>query len=296
MGNGGDDGVFHGRLLGHPGTGHPTERATDVKLHAVASGEFDRPHRRLRAAGGGHLEQFVERDVIHLASLGHQARISGENTGDVGVELAGIRIERMGKGDGRGVGAASTEEGDIVIGRHALTATDDRNLAGRHCSGDAVRVDLENLGVAMRRVGQKSGLAPGERLALDTQVGERHRDERAGLAFTTGDEHVHFTAGLRRAHVVGKTEEFIGLFAHGRHDQHDLIAALHTTGGVVGDFADSVWGADGGPAELLHIERHGHTDYRRRSHRRPAEAQARSITGRRWRDSHERPPRKFPCS
>ena len=57
--------------------------------------------------------------------------------------------------------------------------------------------------------------------------------------------------------IVGQAKEFVGLLAHGGHDEHNIVAPLLAASDMVSDFTDSVWSADGRTAELLHIERHG---------------------------------------
>lgn len=67
----------------------------------------------------------------------------------------------MGQGDGGGVGPAPTEEGDVVLGGNTLRPSDDGNLAGVERLTDAVRIDLEDPGVAVGRVGQETvGVSP----------------------------------------------------------------------------------------------------------------------------------------
>ena len=49
VGDGGDDGLLHGRvLLDDPGAGLPGEAGTDVQRHAVVAGELDRSQRQAR--------------------------------------------------------------------------------------------------------------------------------------------------------------------------------------------------------------------------------------------------------
>jgi len=91
----------------------------------------------------------------------------------------------------------------------------------------------------------------------DPEIMQGHRNQRAGLAFAAGDEHVHLPARLRSGHVIGQTQKLVGLLAHRRGDEHDLVASPVAARHVVGDLADSIRVTHRGAAELLNKECHG---------------------------------------
>ena len=94
----GDDRLFHaGLLIGDPRARLPGEGGADVERNVVVAGELDAAQGEHLAAGAGHLEHLVEVDVGQLAGLRHDARIGGEHAGDVGVDLAGVGVERRGQ-------------------------------------------------------------------------------------------------------------------------------------------------------------------------------------------------------
>ena len=59
------------------------------------------------------------RRPAHLARLGHHVRVGREHPGDVGVDLARVRLQRGGDGDRRGVRAAAAEGGDVALRRRS---------------------------------------------------------------------------------------------------------------------------------------------------------------------------------
>ena len=164
----------------------------------MVAGELDRAQGEHPAAGGRHLEHLVEADTrLSLRAVGHDAGVGGEHAGDVGVDLAGVGLERGGQGDGGGVGAAPAEGGDLVRRcdtpwKPATTGT----LPAASAVADPVALDLEDLGLAVDGVGDDADLAAGEADGLDAEVGERHAQQRHGLALAGGEQHVHLAAGL----------------------------------------------------------------------------------------------------
>ena len=168
VGDGGDDGLFHGRiLLDDPGAGLPGEAGTDVQRHVVVAGELHRAQGQDPPAAGGDVEHLLEADPGQAAGLGHDARVGAEDAGHVGVDLAGVRAERGGQGDGGGVGAAPPERGDVALGGHPLEAGDHRDPVLGQRGAEAVALDLDDPGPGVRGVGDDPGLAPGERHGVD---------------------------------------------------------------------------------------------------------------------------------
>jgi hypothetical protein len=67
-----------------------------------------------------------------------------------------------------------------------LEAGDDHHLAAIELVLDAERPDLEDAGAGVAIVGHDAGLAAGERDRLEALLGDRHRQERHGLALAAG--------------------------------------------------------------------------------------------------------------
>ena len=96
------------------------------------------------------------------AGLGHDPGVGGEDAGHVGVDLAGVGLERLGQRHRGGVGPSPAEEGDVAVGRDALRAADHRDPPGVEAGLDALGVHLEDLGPGVVGVGEDPGLAAGE--------------------------------------------------------------------------------------------------------------------------------------
>ena len=77
---------------------------------------------------------------------------------DVGVDLADVGAERGGQRHRGGVGAAAAERGDRALGGDPLEAGDHRDAPGGDRIADAVASDLDDLGLAVRGVGDDAGL------------------------------------------------------------------------------------------------------------------------------------------
>jgi hypothetical protein len=77
---------------------------------------------------------------------------------DVSVDLAGLGPEGGCQGDGRRVRAAAAERRDVVVGRDALETGDEDDLLCVQRLVDAARADVDDLRLAVRRVGDDAGL------------------------------------------------------------------------------------------------------------------------------------------
>ena len=100
--------------LDHNRTGPVLEGRATVDAHAVVARVLDRAQLQHARARGGHLEHLLEGDRGELARVGHDARVGGEDAGHVGVDLAHLRAERRGDGDGGRVRAAAPQRGDVA--------------------------------------------------------------------------------------------------------------------------------------------------------------------------------------
>ena len=164
----------------------------------VVAGELDRAQGEHLAAGAGHLEHLVEADAGSLRACGHDARVGGEHAGDVGVDLAGVGAERLRRAPTAVVSEPPRPSVVIsLLGGHALEAGDDGDLARRRApSRTRSPLHLEDLGLAVDGVGDDADLAAGEADGVDAEVGERHAQQRHGLALAGGEQHVHLAARL----------------------------------------------------------------------------------------------------
>ena len=109
-------------------------------------------------ARGGELEHLLVGDPVDLARLGVGAGVGREDAVDVGVDLADVGPEGGRHGDRGGVRAAAAERRDVVVGRQALEAGEDHDVAGVERLLDPLRADLDDPGLAVLRVGDDAGL------------------------------------------------------------------------------------------------------------------------------------------
>ena len=117
VGDGGDDGLFHGRiLLDDPGARLPGEAANG---RGAARGGCGRTRPSAAPAPGRPLAAISSISSkltrVQPTGLGHDRGIGAEDPGDVGVDLAGVGPERGGERHRGGVGAAAAERGDVAV-------------------------------------------------------------------------------------------------------------------------------------------------------------------------------------
>jgi hypothetical protein len=83
----------------------------------------------LRAARG-ELEHLLVGDRVELARRRDDPRVGGEDSVDVGVDLADVRLQSARQRDRGGVGAAAAERGDLLgVLADALEPRDDDDVA-----------------------------------------------------------------------------------------------------------------------------------------------------------------------
>ncbi len=86
-----------------------------------------------------------------------------------------------------------------LLGGHALEAGDDGDVAAVERLAEAVALDLEDLGLAVRGVGDDAGLRAGERHRRLAQVDDRHAEQRDRDALAGREEHVHLAGRWGRS-------------------------------------------------------------------------------------------------
>ena len=91
---------------------------------------------------------------------------------------------------------------------------------------DPARAHLDDLRLAVHRVGDDPGLRAGERDRLVAEVVDHHRRERARDPLADRDEHVELARVRRRRDLVGELEQLVGRVAHRREDADDAVALL----------------------------------------------------------------------
>ena len=182
----------------------------------------------------------------------HHAGVGGVDAVHVRVDLADVGFERRGKGHGRGVRAAAAQGGDLVGGpAHALEAGHDSDVSLVQGRADAVRVDVDDPGLAVDAVGDHAGLRSGEGLGRGAVLVDGHRQQRHGDALAGGEEHVHFAGRGGISDLAGEVQQFVGGVAHGGNHHHHLVAGALCVHHAPGDALDALGVRHGGTAELL---------------------------------------------
>ena len=100
--------------------------------------------------------------MCHLAGVRDQTGVGREHTRHIGVELACVGFEPVGKCNCGGVAATTTKKRDFLVGRHSLRASHDRHRAGGQRFLDSVGHDLFDAGVLVGGVGDDARLATGK--------------------------------------------------------------------------------------------------------------------------------------
>ena len=113
----------------------------------------------LRAARG-HLEHLVVADLVDLLRVRHDARIAGIDAIHVRKDLANVGLDRRGDGDRGEIAAAAAERGDAAIGRLALEAGDDDDVAVLEMLVNLLGRDVGDLRLGMHAVGDDPACAP----------------------------------------------------------------------------------------------------------------------------------------
>ena len=163
---------------------------------------------------------------MELAGLGNQARVGGEHAFDVRADLARLGPEGGRERDRGDVRAAPPERRDVEVGRDALEAGDEHDLVLVERFVDPLCADVDDLRLAVRRVGDDARLRAGQRDRLVPEVVDRHCRERTRDALTDRDQHVELARLRARRHLVGERDEIVRRVAHRREHGNDARAAL----------------------------------------------------------------------
>ena len=219
VGDGGDEGLLHGFLCSdHHGTGRVIEARPAVDPDAVIAGVLDGAQLQDAGAARPTSRASPRRRPRQLAGVRDDARVGGEDAGDVGVDLALVGADGGGQRDGGRVRAAAAERRDVVGGRHALEARDEDDRVLVEALADAVGAHLEDSRLRVRRVCHDPGLRSGEGDRTVAEVVDRHGAQRARLALARRQEHVHLARIRVRGDLLRPGDELVGgLSARAEH-------------------------------------------------------------------------------
>ena len=161
-----------------------------METHVLAASQLDGSrHENLRPAGG-QLQHLLVADGMELARPGHDARVGREDAVDVRVDLADFGAQGDGQRHRRRVRAAAAERRDVEVGGHALKAGHEHDVADVERLVDAPRPHVDDLRLAVRRVGDDARLRACERDGLVAEVVDGHGRQRARDSLADRDQHV----------------------------------------------------------------------------------------------------------
>ena len=195
--------------------------------------------------------------MSQLASLRHDARVGGEHARDIGIDLAGIGVERLCKRRGGEIAGATTKCGDFVLIAHTLETSNNAHLALGQGLADTVALDLDDLGLAVLVVGDDADLAAGEADCVDAKVADGHTDQCRRHALARGEQHVHLAAGAGIGDLRGQRNEVVGGLAHRADDDNNVVAVALGERDMFGNRTHAIGVGYRSTAKLLNNQGHG---------------------------------------
>ena len=153
-----------------------------------------------------HFEHFFKGDFVHAARIFNHARVGGVHTINIGVDQAFIGVDRRRHRHGGGVGAATTERGDVVVLIHPLETGDDDHFARVQIFAHASAVNRLDARFHEGVVGAHRHLPAGVADRVDTNALQGDGEQTDRDLFAGGGDHVHFT----RAQIGGVGIHFLG--------------------------------------------------------------------------------------
>ena len=224
--------------------------------HVVVAGELHTSKREHLAPRTSHLEHLVKTQPCEFSCLRNHARISTEHSGDIRVDLTHVRTQRSRHCDGRGITATASECRHFTLGTHALKTGNHRHLALRQCLTHAVTLDLEDLRLGVRRVGDDAHLAAREAHRFTPQIIQRHAQQCHRNSFAGSEQHVHLATLRVVRHLTSQLHQVVSGLAHRRHHYDHVVTLLAGLCDVSCDILHAIRIGHGRATELLHKERH----------------------------------------
>src|SRR5690606_37166238 len=233
------------------GPGTLFETVQHTQWHVVFAGELNRSDLQHLGAQAGHLEHFLEGDLFQAAGAVHYPRVGGVDTVHIGVDLAFVRLQRRRQGHASGIGAATTEGGDIAVGIHTLEASNNHHLARVQLAPQPGFIYMLDACLAEGAVGLDAHLGAGIGDGWDTNGLELHGQQANGDLFAGGKDHVQLPRVGLGAHILGQADQAVGLPAHGGYHDHQIMALGLESLDFLGHLGNALHTADRGTPKLL---------------------------------------------
>ena len=253
-----NDDVFHVRgflFRGRPDVA--LEAGAHFEFDAEFLREFDRARLHYLGAGAGHFEQLVVGNLVELLGVGHDPRIAGEDSIDVGKDLAGVGIERAGQRDRGQVGAAPAEGRDCAVGILALKTGDDDDVVIGQQGMNLSRRDICDLRPGMRAVRQDARFRAGQGNGFPAEGVHGHGGQGARGQLAGGEQRIELALRRLRRSLARQLDQAVGHAGHGGDDGHDAATAPLRFDQALGHLSDALGSSNGSAAVLLDDQAHG---------------------------------------
>ena len=192
----------------------------------ISFGKSHRPNIKHLGSQAGELQHLVIGDAVNLSGLGADIGIGGVNTLYIGKNLAGIGLERGGQCDGRGIGAAAAQGGDVSLVVDPLETGDNHHPALIQLGHDLVRINGLDPGLGMDGIGIDLHLIAKKRNGVAPGLLHGHGKQSDGHLLAGGQQHVHLSGIGQLLHLGGQVHQTVGLTRHGRQDNHHPVALI----------------------------------------------------------------------
>ena len=178
--------MFHiGGLRDNPCSLAVMSSIAHMNGNVIFLGKFHGPCLKDTSAEARQLQHLVIADAVDLAGVFHNSRVGRVNAVHVGEVLADIRVQDSANGDEGGVGAAASQCGVVALGRHALEAGNNDDLAFFELLENTLLVDRLNASLGKGGIGQQAYLSAGETDGAVSLGVDRHGHEGDGDLFTS---------------------------------------------------------------------------------------------------------------
>ncbi len=253
-GDAGNDRLFHGFLFidCNKGARPLFEAVQNAQRDIVFAGEFDRTDLQHLGTEAGHFQHLFKGDLVEALGLRHDARISGVDAIDVGVDLALVRFQRRRQGNTGRVRATTPEGRDVAVFVDTLETGDHYHTTRFQVGADLLVVDLQDARLVVRAVGENTHLIAGVGHRRNATLHQGHRQQRDGDLLARGDNDIQLARNRLITDLPGQLDQTIGFTAHGRQHDHQVVTRLTEFLDLVGNLLDALYRAHGGAAKFLY--------------------------------------------
>ena len=192
---------------------------------------------------------------------GNDARVGRVNPVDVGVDQALIGFQCGSERDSRRVGAASTQRGDVAAFVDPLKSGDHDDRSAIEILANLFLVDIQDPRLIESAIGQHVHLCTGIAFCFQPTVEQCHRKQPDGDLLAGRSDDIEFARIRDLLHLLRQIDQAVGLSAHRRDDDDQLMAGAMPLFEAMRHIADALDRADRSAAVLVNDERHADCCY-----------------------------------